>query len=506
MRLVRGKAVQATRRGFAFAVGTTGLLTACSFAPRYEVPPTATPPGSYRESGSWRVAEPTDIQPRDPWWAIFRDAQLDALEEQVTLSNQDLKAALARLEQARAQMQLERSAYFPTVAASASASRTRTSVNAPQYSTSKPPAQNNLQLAMSLSYEIDAFGRVRNSVEAARSAVQASTADLAIIELSLHAELAIDYFTLRSEDAQQLLLNQTVAEYERAEELNRNLYEGGAVPLTDLAQARAQLETARVQAREIALRRSQTEHAIAVLLDRQATRFELAPQPLPIELDPPPVDPGLPSALLERRPDVAAAERRVASANASIGVARAAYFPVFSLAAMGGFESTTTSNWLSAPSQLWSVGPTALLTVFDGGRRRAQTDAARAVYEEQVADYRKAVTVAYEEVEDALAALRQLQQEHESEMAAVDATHTELEQANDRYQAGATTYLEVVIAEDAFLAAQLSAANIQVRRLTASVLLIKALGGGWQAEPDGQMGALGLAETASTRLDPKTRE
>jgi NodT family efflux transporter outer membrane factor (OMF) lipoprotein len=403
---------------------------------------------------------------------------------QVTSSNQNLKATFARLEQARAQMRYVRASYLPTITASASASRYRTSVNAPQYSAVKPTTQNNLQLETDLSYEIDVFGRVRNSVAAARASAQASAADLAVVDLSLHSELAMDYFTLRSEDAQQVLLDQTVSAYAAALQLAQNLYNGGAAPLSDVAQAQAQLETARTQDEDVRLRRAQTEHAIAVLVDQQASRFHLEPRPLPLEVAPPALDPGLPSALLERRPDVAAAERRVASANASIGVARAAGFPVFSLAAALGFESTHGSTWIDAPSTFWALGPGMLLTLFDGGRRHALTDQARAAYDEQVANYRTAVSVAYSEVEDWLAALRQLERENTSESAAVEATRTELEQANYRYKAGAATYLEVVVAENASLAARLSAADIQARRINASVLLVKALGGGWDVRAE----------------------
>jgi NodT family efflux transporter outer membrane factor (OMF) lipoprotein len=414
---------------------------------------------------------------------MFHDDQLDALEARVTTSNQNLKAAFARLEQARAQMRYVRASYLPTVTASAGGSRTRTSINSPQYSTVKPSTQNDLLLESDLSYEIDVFGRVRNSVAAARASAQASAADLGVIDLSMHSELAIDYFTLRSEDTQQSLLDRTVTEYSRALELTQNLYTGGAVPLADVAQAQAQLETARTQAEDVRLRRAQTEHAIAVLVDQQASTFHLDPQPLPGDMTPPSVNPGLPSELLERRPDVAAAERRVASANANIGVARAAYFPVFNLAAVVGLESTHGFSWIDAPSALWAVGSSALVTLFDGGRRHAQTEQARAAYDEQVANYRTTVTTAYSEVEDWLAALRQLERESMSESAAVAATAIELEQANYRYKAGAATYLEVVIAENASLAAQLSAADIQVRRMNAGVLLVKALGGGWQSVP-----------------------
>jgi NodT family efflux transporter outer membrane factor (OMF) lipoprotein len=464
------------------ALGAAATLAACSLAPAYKTPVTAAPAASYKEAGDWKPAQPADAVPRGPWWNIFHDAQLDSLEAQVTTSNQNLKAALARLQQARAQMRYVRASYLPTVTAGAGASRTRTSTNAPQYSTVKPPTQNDLLLESDMSYEIDVFGRVRNSVAAARASAEASAADLAVVDLSMHSELALDYFTLRTEDTQQSLLDRTVIDYTRALELTQNLYNGGAVPLADVAQAQAQLETARTQAEDVRLRRAQTEHAIAVLVDQQASIFHLDPQPLPADMTPPPMDPGLPSELLERRPDVAGAERRVISANASIGVARAAYFPVFNLTGVVGLESTHGVSWIDAPSALWAVGSSALMTLFDGGRRHAQTDQARAAYDEQVANYRTTVTTAYSEVEDWLAALRQLERESGSEAAAVAATATELDQANYRYKAGAATYLEVVIAENASLAAQLSAADIQVRRMNASVLLVKALGGGWERD------------------------
>jgi NodT family efflux transporter outer membrane factor (OMF) lipoprotein len=462
------------------ALSAAATLAACSLAPVYQTPVTAAPAASYKEAGDWKPAQPADAAPRGPWWNIFHDTQLDSLEAQVTTSNQNLKAAFARLQQARAQMRYVRASYLPTVTASAGASRARTSINAPQYSTVKPRTQNDLLLESDISYEIDVFGRVRNSVAAARASAEASAADLAVVDLSMHSELALDYFTLRSEDTQQSLLDRTVIDYTRALELTQNLYNGGAVPLADVAQAQAQLETARTQAEDVRLRRAQTEHAIAVLVDQQASTFHLDPQPLSPDITPPATDPGIPSQLLERRPDVAGAERRVASANASIGVARAAYFPVFNLAGVVGLESTHGVSWIDAPSALWAVGSSALMTVFDGGRRHAQTDQARAAYDEQVANYRTTVTTAYSEVEDWLAALRQLERESRSEAAAVAATATELDQANYRYKAGAATYLEVVIAENASLTAQLSAADIQVRRMNASVLLAKALGGGWE--------------------------
>ena len=460
-------------------LGTAALLAGCSLEPRYQVPLTVPPPAAYREMGEWKPAQPGDAQPRGAWWEAFGDSELNDLQSRVTSSNQGLKAALARLEQARAQIRVARADLAPTVTASASGSRARSSLNSPTFSNAKPPTQTDLVLESDLSYEIDVFGRIRSSISAARAGAQASAADVAALDLSLHAQLAAAYFTLRSLDAQQLLLDRTVTDYTRALQLTQNLYDGGAVPRADVAQAQVQLETARTQAEDIRLRRAQTEHSIAVLISEPATTFSIEPRPLAPEVQPPPLEVGLPSTLLERRPDVAAAERRVAAANADIGIARAAYFPVFSFSALAGLQSTSGSSWITAPARLWAVGPAALLTLFDGGRRRAQTDAARAAYDEQAANYRSSVITAYQEVEDALAALRQLERESRSQAAAVQASRVQLQQANFRYQAGAATYLEVVIAENASLAAELSAADIQLRRMSASVLLVKALGGGW---------------------------
>jgi NodT family efflux transporter outer membrane factor (OMF) lipoprotein len=460
-----------------------GGIGACSLAPPYRTPATAAPAPVYHEVGEWKQAAPADSVARGPWWNLFQDPTLNAFEERVSASNENIKAALARLEEARAQTRIARAAYFPTITANSSATRARESVNAPTYNPLHPGDFNDFQLEAQVSYEFDVFGRVRNSVAAARSSQQASAADLAVLDLSTHAELASDYFTLRSDDAQAMLLDHTVADYARALQLTENLYNGGAAPLSDLEQARAQLETAKTQAADIRLNRAQSEHAIAVLLGEQASSFHIDPTPLEANAVPPAIDPGLPSALLERRPDVAGAERRVASANAQIGVARAAYFPVFSLAATAGFESTAISNWISAPSRLWSLGPAGVLTLFDGGLHHAQSAYAHAVYDEQVADYRGTVLSAYQEVEDNLAALRQLQEESVSEAAAVAATKSALEQAQYRYQGGIVTYLEVVTEENAALSAQLSAADIQLRRLNASVVLVKALGGSWQNPP-----------------------
>ncbi|HLJ38975.1 MAG TPA: efflux transporter outer membrane subunit [Steroidobacteraceae bacterium] len=466
-------------RGIAAAVCCA--LAACSLAPRYQRPSTESPPSVYKELEGWKVAAPADGAARGEWWTMFHDEELERLEAQVSLANQSLKAALARLDQARAQTRIQRAAWFPLLTASAEATRQRASLNAPGFVAGNNPNFNTFVASGDLSYEVDLFGRIRNSVAGARATEQASAGDARSLDLTLHAELATDYFSLRGLDAQQRLLERTVADYARALELTRNLYQGGAAALSDVQQAEAQLENARTQAQDTRLRRAQTEHAIAVLVGAQASGFHLDARPLEPELTLPGVDPGLPSQLLERRPDVAAAERRVAAANAGIGVARAAYFPVFTLMGSAGFESTENSNWLTAPSRFWSIGPQAVLTVFDAGLHAAQSAAAHAAYEEQVANYRNTVLMAYQDVEDNLAALRQLQLESVSQAAAVTATQGALDQANYRYKGGVVTYLEVVATENAALSARLAAVDIEVRRLSATVLLVRALGGDWQS-------------------------
>jgi NodT family efflux transporter outer membrane factor (OMF) lipoprotein len=466
------------RVAIALCLGSS--LVGCSLAPAYKTPESVPPAAAYGEIGEWKPAQPADAASRGAWWQNYGNARLDVLEQKVATANQDLKAAIARLQQARAQTRIARAGYFPTITANSYATRTRTAPNSPHFATGEEPVTNDFDLEADLSYQLDLFGRVRSTVNSALATQQASAADLATLALTLHAELATDYFSLQSADAQQLLLDQTVDAYAKALHLTRNLYEGGAASQADVAEAQAQLETARTQAADIRLQRAQLEHAIAILVGENPSAFHIEADPLASDRGPPPVDPGLPSALLERRPDIAAAERRVAAANAQIGIARAAYFPVFNLIAGAGFNSVTASTLFNAPSRMWSLGANGALTLFDAGAHRAESAQAHAMYDEQVADYRKAVLTAYGEVEDNLIALRQLDQESTSEAAAVVATGTALKQAQYQYAAGAVTYLSVVVNENAALQAQLSAAAIQLRRLSASVALVKALGGGWQ--------------------------
>jgi NodT family efflux transporter outer membrane factor (OMF) lipoprotein len=468
-------------RRLALALAILSALAGCSLSPRYQRPAVPTPPTAYKEEGAWRLATPSDAAPRGPWWTMFKDPQLDELEAQLSGTNQSLQAALARLEQARAQTRIARAAWFPALTAQASAARSQASLNASPPAPARPTTGNLFTAGGELSWELDLFGRVRNTVAGARATEQASAGDVAALDLTLHAELASDYFALRGLDSEQQLLDHTVADYAKALHLTQNLYHGGAAALADVQQAQAQLESARTQAEDTRLRRAQTEHAIALLVGRQASDFTLAPRAEDAIRPPPEVAPGLPSQLLERRPDVAAAERRVAAANDGIGVARAAYFPVFSLLGSGGYESTASANWITAPSRFWALGPQGLLTVFDGGLHAAQTAAAHAAYDEQVANYRNAVLIAFQDVEDNLAALHRLQLESVSQAEAVTATQGALDQANLRYKGGIVTYLEVVSSENAALAARLTAADIGIRRATATVLLVKALGGDWQS-------------------------
>jgi NodT family efflux transporter outer membrane factor (OMF) lipoprotein len=470
-------------RARALASAVLTALAGCSLAPHYERPAVATPPATYKEAGDWKVATPDDTAARGPWWSMFQDEDLDTLEAQVTGANQNLRAALAALEEARAQTRIARSSWFPTLTADAAATRSRVSFNSPSFAPSKPSTYNLFTAGADLSYELDLFGRIRNTVANARYNEQASASDVAALDLTLHAELATDYFTLRGLDVEQQLLDQTVADYARALALTQNLYKGGAAAISDVQQAESQLETARTQAEDTRLRRAQTEHAIAVLVGREASAFSIAPRPAASLPQPPAIDPGLPSQLLERRPDVAAAERRVAAANANIGVARAAYFPVLSLVGSAGVQSVNSATLLSAPSQFWAIGPQAMLTLFAGGLHRAQSQAAHAVYDQQVASYRSTVLSAFQDVEDNLAALRQLQLESVSQAAAVKATQGALDQANLRYKGGIVTYLEVVSTENAALAARPSAADIEIRRAGAAVLLVRALGGDWKEPP-----------------------
>jgi NodT family efflux transporter outer membrane factor (OMF) lipoprotein len=452
-------------------------LSGCAVGPKYHPPAVETPRG-YKEVGDWKPAQPNDQNLGGIWWTIFQDPQLDALELQVNASNQNLKAAEAQFRQARAVLRYNRADYYPTVTAGVSATRTRVSSNRP------PPSSlfdgityNDFALPFDISYQADVWGRVRRTVESSREQAQASAADLATVNLSMHADLAMDYFLARSLDAEEQLLNSTVTQYEQALELIESRFAGGIASEVEVEQARTQLETTRAQAIDVGVARAQYEHAVAILIGKPPAEFSLPP--LPLTAPPPNIPVSVPSELLERRPDIAAAERRVASANAQIGVAKSAYYPLLNLGATGGFESSSITTLLSGPSGLWSFGLSAVTTVFDAGRRRAASDQAVAAYDQSVANYRQTVLNGFQQVEDNLAALRILEHEAQTQDKAVEAAQKYLDLAVTRYKGGVTSYLEVTTAQSASLSDQVTAVNLLGRRMLNSVMLIQALGGGW---------------------------
>jgi NodT family efflux transporter outer membrane factor (OMF) lipoprotein len=406
---------------------------------------------------------------------------LNQIEEQVDSSNQDLKIAEANLRQARAAIRFNRASQAPTIGSSPSISDIRISGNKPYF---PPNSVNNgsgdFILPLDLSYEVDLWGRVRRSVAAAKQQAQATAADLQTARLSLHAEVAIDYFEVRSADAQEKLLNDTVKAYTEALRLTRNRFEGGAAPKSDVAQAQTQLEDALVLASDITVQRAQYEHALAILIGKPPAAFHLAVSPLSLV---PPVLPSvpvtLPAQLLERRPDIAAAERRMASANEEVGIAKAAYYPTLNLAASAGLEGSSILNWFSWPSRFWAVGPELAETLFDAGRRRATTESARAGYDASVAGYRQTVLDAFQQVEDNLVVLRVLSTESTQQRQATTAAEESLKLFQNRYAGGVDTYLQVVTSQTTALANERNDIDILRRRLDANVLLIKAMGGGW---------------------------
>jgi NodT family efflux transporter outer membrane factor (OMF) lipoprotein len=436
-----------------------------------------TPP-IYKEIGNWKTAQPNDQHLGGNWWEIFQDSELDALEQLINVSNQNLKAALARYQESRAALRYVRADYYPTVTASPSATRERISGNRPPVSSAFDGRTfNDFVVPLNLSYQANAWGRVSRNVESFREQAQASAGDLAVVNLSMHADLAVDYFAARTLDAEEKLLQDTVAQYQQAFQLNEDRYEGGLASEVEVEQARTILETTRAQMVDVGVARAQFEHAAAVLVGKAPADFTLPP--LPLTVPPPPIPVGIPSELLERRPDIATAERLVASANAQVGLAKAAYYPLVNILGTGGFESGSITTLFQGPSALWSVGASAAVTVFDVGRRRALNDEAIAAYDSAVAFYRQTVLSGFQQVEDNLAALRILEQEAGIQATAVQASQRSLDLSNTRYEGGVTSYLEVITAQNAALSDEVTAVNISGRRMASAVLLIEALGGGW---------------------------
>lgn len=460
------------------------VISSCTVGPKYSKPSVPTtpaykeqPPENFKEAGNWKPAQPGDHNVSGKWWEVFNDPQLNALEEQVDPANLSLKIAEARFRQARSAIRFNRAAQYPTISTNPSISSLRSSANRPNFNPSLAKAAGDFVLPFDLSYEVDFWGRIRRSISAAEEEAQASAGDLATLSLSLHAEVAFDYFELRSLDAQQQILNNTVAAYTDALRLTTNRYQGGVAARQEVAQAQTQLDTTRAEATDIGVERAQFEHAIAILVGKPPAAFTLAPAPL--NATPPPIPVGLPSELLERRPDIAAAERRVAEANDQVGIARAAYFPTVTLSASAGLEGNSITNWMTWPSHFWAVGPSALQVLFDAGRRRATSENARANYDATVASYRETTLTAFQQVEDNLAALRILDQEARQQHAAVASSQNLLDLSMNRYRGGVDTYLQVITSQTINLTNQRTEVDILRRRMGASVLLIKALGGGW---------------------------
>jgi NodT family efflux transporter outer membrane factor (OMF) lipoprotein len=476
---------QALLRGrLAWAVCATCALFGCEVGPNYVRPPAETP-AAYKEAVPFKPAVPQDQEPRGNWWEVFKDPKLDALIVQVEINNQTVKAAEARVREARALTQQARAALFPLVSANASATRSGSrSGNASVDSAGNVVVQrggvgNNYNVSLDVSWEIDLWGRIRRTIEAGAATAQASVADLESAKLLAQAQLAEDYFLLRVQDAQIRLLNDTVAAYQLSLKLTNNQYAVGVAARADVAQAETQLKSTQAQAIDAEVQRAQLEHAIAVLIGKAPADFSIASEIVPSEF--PAIPTGLPSELLERRPDIAGAERRTAAANAQIGVAQAAFFPSLTLSATGGFQSSVLSQLFSLPSRYWSLGADLAQTIFDAGLRRAQTDQAIATYDEKVANYRQTVLGGFQEVEDNLAALRILEQEAAVQDEAVKAARESLAITLNQYRAGTANYLAVVVVQAVALSNERTALGILGRRLTASVALIQALGGGWNA-------------------------
>lgn len=452
------------------------LLASCAAGPDY-VRPNVTTPAAYKEAGDWKPAQPADHLERGKWWQAFGDAALDALEEQVDISNQNIKAAEARYRQAQAAVQGSRAGYYPTVTGTAGATRSHSASGS--RTTGSGGTYTDYSLSLNAAWEADVWGKVRRAVEAGEAGAQASAADLAAARLSARASLAQDYFQLRIADAQKTLLDQTVAAYRRSQAIVGNQYRAGVATQADVAQAETQLKSAEAQAIDVGVQRAQLEHAIALLVGKAPADFAIEPAPLAARL--PEIPAGLPSALLERRPDIAGAERRMAAANAQIGVAQAAYYPSLTLSGSGGYQSSSLAHWFDLPNRFWSLGPALAETLFDGGLRRAQTAQARAAYDATVATYRQTVLGAFQEVEDNLASLRILAQEADVQDQAVQSARRSVTLTTNQYQAGTVSYLNVVTVQATALANERSAVTLLGNRLTASVQLIKALGGGWDA-------------------------
>ncbi len=468
-------------------MGLALLLSGCMVGPKYKVPTAPTPPAfkegaadGFKGNADWQLAKPADAIPRGTWWTVFNDPGLNALEPQVETANQTLKVADANLRAARAEIRIRNADRYPTIGASPAVSGLRESANQPYFNAlNASNGDANLLLPLELNYEVDLWGSIRRNIAAAKEESQATAADRQTVLLSLQAEVALDYFELRSADAQQKLLNDTVVQYEEALRVTTNRYTGGIAVKSDVTQAETQLQAAKVQAADIAVSRAQFEHAIATLTGQPPSSLNLPTAPLPVELLPPTIPSGLPSQLLERRPDIAAAERRTEEANEQIGIARAAFFPTLALSGAAGLQSTSIASLFTPASIVYAVGPALSQTLFDAGRRRGVSEEAIAGFDRNAANYRQTVLTSYQQVEDNLVALRVLADEATQQRAATAAAEESERIFDNRYVGGVDTYLQVITAQTSALINERNDIDILRRRMDASVLLIKALGGGW---------------------------
>jgi NodT family efflux transporter outer membrane factor (OMF) lipoprotein len=457
------------------------LLSGCAVGPDYKRPEIETP-AAYKEAGDWKPAQPQDEAPRGNWWEAYGDAGLNALVPRIEISNQNVRAAEAQYRQATALLGAAQAARFPTLTGNFTATRSQGASSAATAASGgeagNGPIRNSVRPSLTASWEADVWGGLARNVEANEASAQASAADLQAALLSAQAKLVQSYLQLRINDAQQRLLTQTVAAYERSLEITKNRFEAGIAGRVDVAQAEAQLQSTRAQAIDLRAQRAQLEHAIAVLLGKAPAAFAIAAASSVPKL--PAMPGGLPSELLERRPDIAAAERRMAQANAQIGVAQAAFFPTLTLNASAGYQNSSLAQLFTLPFRFWSVGPALAMTLFDAGARSSQKQAAVAAYDKTVATYRQTVLSAFQEVEDNLAALQVLAEEAEAQRAAAKAAAEALALTENQYQAGIVSYLNVVTTQAASLSAARAELDVAGRRLVANTTLLKALGGSWQ--------------------------
>ena len=462
------------------ALVAAATLGGCALAPPLKIPdvPTA---AAYKEAGPWIAAQPADGLPRGEWWKEYRDPELDALQTQLIAHSPDLAAALARYEQASAYADQIRSGLFPSLALGADTERDGLSNMRPLRPADSANNYNSFTVGAQANYELDLWGRIRNEVTAARAQAQADQADLESARLSLQAQLADDYIVLRGLDQQIALLKETVNAYEKALALTQARHAGGIAAGLDVARAQTQLDTSRSLAEQTLALRAVSEHAIAALIGESASEFSIAPRLTALAL--PQVPAGVPSTLVQRRPDIAAAQRRIAASNANVGVARAAFFPSVTLSAALGYQSTQVGSWMTAPSAFWSIGPSLLLSVFDAGKRKAQVAQAQAALAESGSLYRGVVLTAFEQVEDSLALTHHYRIAATEEHSAVTAARRSLDLSLTEYREGAASYLDVVTSQTVTLQTELTALDLDTRELRASVQLIRALGGGW---PDTQ--------------------